>query len=177
VKFLADENVSAEFIRLLRLLGWQVTTVHERKLAGVKDDARLIANAREHGEVLLCFDEFRRDQGPRVADEIYRRGGSYVRISGGPDQPVNRALGKLYFHLDEIEQRLTADEGGAVISDIKQSVRYTPRAKMVEYRRSVERRPPLGGYAQRQAAKHAAGGQKKPKKPVVPPEQGELLPD
>ena len=161
---------SAEFVQHLRWLRWEVETVYEHGVDKEKDDARLIAWARTFGFVFLSFDKFRADQGIRVAEEIRLRGGKVIVIAGGPNQPVERSLGKLLFHHPQWHADLSLEDGWVKLGDIGASIKFTSRSALQE-RHIQLRGEQLNPYLERRAA----GGRKRsPKRRKVPKEQGNL---
>jgi hypothetical protein len=130
VKFLTDVQARISFVWTLRQLGHEVTTAHEQNLDQEKDDSKLVARAHVLGAVFLTFDDLRAQSGMRVAREIAVNGGRAIRIGGGPDQPDERALGRLLFHWPEWYPKLKRNDGLVEISDIKQSIRWYPRGRI-----------------------------------------------
>lgn len=86
MRFLADENVPAPTIRLLRSAGLVVESIAE--VSPGSPDERVLAHARENGQILITFD---RDFG----ELVYHRGA-----------PV--PAGILYLRLPQIDASLPA---------------------------------------------------------------------
>jgi len=113
VKFLTDAQTSVILVRLLRKLGWDVETVYEHGIDKEPDDSRLVGWAHAHERVFVTFDLLRNESGERVARQIRDVGGKVITVFGGPDQPVERALGRLLFHQPEWEPFLEKNDGRA----------------------------------------------------------------
>lgn len=161
---------SAKFVEHLRWLRWEVETVYEHGIDKEKDDARLIAWARALGFVFLSFDMFRADQGVRVAEEIRLRGGKVIVIAGGPNQPVERSLGKLLFHHPQWHADLSREDGWVQLGDIGASIKFFSRSAIQERHIQVQGEQ-LDPYLERRAT----GGRERRARPrTVPKEQGDL---
>jgi predicted nuclease of predicted toxin-antitoxin system len=99
VRLLADENVPAPSIRLLRNAGYVVEAM--RELAPGTLDPEVLSHACEHGQILITFD---RDFG----ELVYHRGSAapagiiYLRLSPADPEEAGRVLLGL-FTLDEIQ--------------------------------------------------------------------------
>jgi hypothetical protein len=130
VKFLTDAQTNFIFVDQLRKLGFDVETVYEHGVHKEKADERLVAWARTFGLVFVTFDQLRAETGVRVHEEIRLRGGKLIMIGGGPQQPVNRALGKFLFYHEEWYPRLSNEDGKFRIHDIKKSFEWKSRADL-----------------------------------------------
>jgi hypothetical protein len=115
---------------MLRAIGWEVHTVYEQGIEREKRDEILVAFARAMGCVFITFDDLRGAAGVAVGREVKRRGGKVIVIGGGPDQPPERALGRLLFHWPEWHPFLEKHDGRVNISDTKHSAKLLPRSKM-----------------------------------------------
>ena len=145
MKFLTDTQTPMPFVECLRLLGWDVVTVYQYDLQYEKDDAVILRKATELDRILITFDYLRGEQGVRIARELRDQGGQLIRISGGPDQPVLRALGKLLFHHERWLPWFAANEGRVVISDTRQVPSFTLRSDL-SVNVQVLREPPFESY-------------------------------
>jgi predicted nuclease of predicted toxin-antitoxin system len=89
MRLLADENVPAPSIRLLRAAGFDVESI--REIAAGSPDRDVLAHAREQGQVLVTFD---RDFG----ELVYRLGALvpagivYLRLSPADPEEAGRVL-------------------------------------------------------------------------------------
>jgi predicted nuclease of predicted toxin-antitoxin system len=98
VRLLADENVPAPSIRLLRNAGYVVEAM--RELAPGTPDPEVLSHAREREQVLITFD---RDFG----ELVYHRGSAvpagiiYLRLSPADPEEAGRVLLNL-FTLEEL---------------------------------------------------------------------------
>ncbi|MCH7577096.1 MAG: DUF5615 family PIN-like protein [Chloroflexi bacterium] len=119
MKFLTDTQTSALFVKMLRDLGWDVETVYEHGIAQEKDDGVLVAFARTFDLVFVTFDLLQKEPGARVNREIRERGGKVITIFGGPDQPPERALGRLLFAHPDWYPFLEKHDGRVDIRDLK----------------------------------------------------------
>ena len=123
---------------MLRNLGWEVETVREHNWENEKHDYVLVARARELGRVFLTFDRLRKTSGIEVAREIHENGGRVIVVAGGPDQPIERAVGRLLFHHPEWFPFLRESEGWVYISDLKHNCQLRLRSSLhAEVRRTV----------------------------------------
>ena len=171
MKFLTDAQVNAVVVGMLRALDWHVETVYEHGLAAEPADERLVAWAREHGFVFLTFDQFRGMTRPRVMTELHERGGKVLQVLGGPEQPPERAVGRILFHHPDWSAWLEGQDGLAVIGDIRRNPRFFSVSELrVEAHAEPERQfepylrkqaeaktQPLKPRARRRAAKEQAG--------------------
>lgn len=82
------------------------------------DDVELLKWARRHRRILIGFDLYKGLTGPRMDNELHRRGGRLITIAGGPDQPVSRILGKLLFHQETWEPFFSAGYGKVRIETV-----------------------------------------------------------
>jgi hypothetical protein len=141
VKFLVDEQGPRSFTVNLRGIGWDITAHHEEKLPPKMPDWQVLAYARSQNRILITFDDLKAQEGVLVARELRERGGQLIKISRGPEQPVNRAIGKLLFHEEEWTLFFARGDGVVEISDLKNSPRmYQP----AEYLQRADR----NGYQQ-----------------------------
>ena len=145
LKFLTDAQANFEFVRMLRLLEWDVETVYDRGLGTEKSDAKLVAFAHASGRVFITFDKLRRDVGFEVAREIQQHGGKVISIGGGPEQPPERAVGKLLFFQSIWLPFLQEHDGRAWIRDIKHDCLLTLAADM-RTSREVSKQPNFAPY-------------------------------
>ena len=153
MKFLTDSQARISFVWTLKQLGHEVTTAVEQNLHQEKVDAKLVARAHLLGAVFLTFDDLRAQSGMEVAREIAGNGGKVIRIGGGPDQPDEKALGRLLFHWPEWHPKLEKRDGLVEISDIKQKIRWYPRGRIRMRVRPVDR-PAFDEYLrEREAAR------------------------
>lgn len=176
MKFLTDAQVNFLIVQMLRAIGWVVETVYEHGLDREKDDARLVAWAREHGFVFLSFDEFRGQTRVSVAEELRERGGRVITVGGGPDQPPERALGRLLFHYPEWFPFLQANEGRVHISDTKHNCRTYPR-DAVTAEIHVSREPQFQAYLDRREAARQTPRPRRNRTRKTPTEQHDLPTD
>ena len=96
----------------LRRLGFDLLAFHDDpELAGLRDDVDILKSARRHRRVFLSVDLFRGDTGKRMQDEVSRRGGSVIKVGGGPEQPMTRFLGKVLIHQEHWEPFLLDGHG------------------------------------------------------------------
>jgi hypothetical protein len=170
LNFLTDAQTNIRVVEMLRALGWHMETVYEHGLGNEPADERLVAWARDHGFVFLTFDYFRGMTRPRVMAELRERGGKVLQVLGGPEQPPERAVGRLLFHFPDWSPSLDSQDGLAVISDIRHNCKFFPAAELrVEARAEPERQfeeylrrrteaetRPLKPRARRRAAKEQA---------------------
>jgi hypothetical protein len=118
----------------LAALGFDVIdkrTVDE--LEWQNDDVELLKWARRNKRILLGFDLYKGQTGPRLDDELRRRGGRVITIAGGPQQPTSRALGKLLFHQETWEPFFEAGHGKVRIETVSTS-RGDRAARIKTYR-------------------------------------------
>jgi len=118
--------------KALRALGHHVESVRDYGLEREKDDASLVAWARMYGFVFLTFDELRGEQGHRVNYEIRQYGGKVVHVGGGPQQPPERAVGRILYHWPEWFEFLAAQDGRADLHDVKNPCKLSPRSSLRE---------------------------------------------
>ncbi len=138
MKFLTDSQTRISFVWMLRQIGHEVRTALEEGLQQ-EVDAKLVARANLLGAIFLTFDDLRGQSGMEVAQEIAVNGGKVIRIGGGPDQPDEKALGRLLFHWPEWYRRLDKRDGLVEISDIKQNIKWYPRGHIRMRIRPVHR--------------------------------------
>ena len=104
MNLLTDSQVPQPFTVLLRAvgteLGWKVDTVYQHHIQHEKKDARIVAWGHANDFVIVTLDDLKAESGAEVAREIRDRGGRVIVISGGPQQPIERAVGKLLFHME-----------------------------------------------------------------------------
>ncbi len=74
----------------------------------------------------------------RIAAELRDHGGRVIRIGGGPEQPVERAIGKFLFHYPEWSPWLEVNEGKVEIMDVAQRLRMRTRDDIHVEIRSIE---------------------------------------
>lgn len=172
MKFLTDAQTNILVVRMLQAIGWEVETVYDHGLDHEPDDARLVAWARDHGFVLLSFDEFRKDTRIRVDAELRERGGRVITVGGGPQQPPERAVGRLLFHHPEWYPWLSATEGRVHISDTKHNSRMLARGQE-RSELKVEHEPHFDAYLQRRAATRQ-GRSTRRRKRAISDDQGGL---
>jgi hypothetical protein len=135
LKFLTDAQVNLKLVEILRKLEWDVETVYQHNMGTEKSDANILAFAHSIGRVLISFDKFKKDVGYEIAAELVLNGGRIIFIGGGPEQPVERAVGKLLFFQDVWLPFLEKNDGRARIRDIKQDCQL---ARASEIRASIE---------------------------------------
>lgn len=127
MKFLVDTQAKRQFWEALRAIGWDVATVYDHNLQREKDDARILHAATRLNRVMITFDYLRGQQGVLIHQELRDNGGRLLRVSGGPEQSVERALGRLLFHHPDWAVWLNANEGKVVVSDLRH-IAYTARS-------------------------------------------------
>lgn len=163
LKFLTDAQTNFEFVRILRKLEWDVETVYDHNLGTEKSDAKLVAFAHSIGRVFITFDKLKKDVGFEVAEEIQRNGGKVISIGGGPQQPPERAAGKLLFFQSEWLPFLEKHDGRAWIRDIKLDCKLTVASEM-RTSKEVSDRPNFEPYLQKREAARKLPVKRKPRR-------------
>lgn len=103
-------------------LGFDV--MDKRKVEDTKwenDDVELLRWARRNKRILIGFDLYKGMTGPRLDNELRRKGGRVITIAGGPNQPTSRALGKLLFHQETWEPFFRGGHGKVRIETVSTS--------------------------------------------------------
>ncbi len=115
---------------MLQALDHHVETAFDHGLASEKDDSRLVAYARMYGFVFLTFDDLRGEQGAKVNWEIRQRGGKVLHVGGGPEQPPERAVGRIMYHWPEWFEFLASQDGRVDLHDVKNPCKLSPRTRL-----------------------------------------------
>ncbi|TAK21771.1 MAG: hypothetical protein EPO26_13420 [Chloroflexota bacterium] len=172
MKVLSDAQTSQPLVDMLLLLKWDVETVHQHQLSDEKDDWKIVAYARGIDRVFLTFDRLRHTSGVQVAREIRENGGKAIIVAGGPDQPIERAIGKLLFHQADWFPFLTNQDGRVFISDINQSCRMVSREQLHAEVRQIGMMP-FVPYLEKRAKEKSARHLPRPRA-ATPPEESQL---
>jgi len=173
MKLLTDSQTSALFVDALRKLGWEIETVYQHGLEREKDDARLVAWARTFDFVFLTFDNLRGEQGARVAREIRERRGKVISIWGGPNQSIERALGRLLFHYPDWFPFLERYDGRVDITDLRNLCKMLPRSKLRgSFRQTGERQ--FEDYIEKRTRPRATEARPRRRRRPTPREQSHM---
>ena len=104
------------FVQALNAAGFDAVFKREiPDLAVEFDDVEILKWARAHRRILWGFDKHRNGSatGQRMNDEISRHKGRLIQMSGGPEQSIPRAIGRLLVHQEHWEP-FFADNHGKV---------------------------------------------------------------
>ena len=175
MKFLTDAQVNAHVVRMLRALGWQVETVEEHGIADSSPDEWLVAWARERGFVFLTFDAFSGMTRAKVMAELRGNGGKVLQVHGGPEQPPERAVGRMLFHYPEWFPWLKEHDGLATLSDIKHNCKLFPAKDLGSQMRTLPE-PPFDRYLEQRNRNKSLSQKPRIRQRARSTEQGELLP-
>jgi hypothetical protein len=163
LKFLTDAQTNFKLVELLRKLEWDIETVYQHNMGAEKNDANILAFAHSVGRVLITFDKFRKDVRYEIAAELMVNGGRVILIGGGPEQPPERAAGKLLFFQDLWLPFLEKNDGRAWIRDIKQDCVLT-RASEMRSSKEISHHPNFDEYLQRRQAARKAPVKRRPRR-------------
>jgi hypothetical protein len=163
LKFLTDAQTNFKLVGILRKLEWDVETVYEHKLGTEKNDANILAYAHSIGRVFLTFDKLRKDVWIEITAELVTNGGKLIVIGGGPEQPPERAVGKLLFFQEVWLPFLEGEDGRARIRDIKQTCTLT-RASEMRTSKEISRVPNFDEYLRRREVARKTPVKRKPRR-------------
>lgn len=162
-------------VNALRALGWNIASVYDSNvsIAGERRDWVVLAWARSQQMVLLTLDKMRhKGVGIRMQEEIRDNGGKLLTISGGPEQHLTRAVGRLLAHAVEWERRLTHSDGWFQIKDHRDAgFTWKSREQLAWGAREI-REPHFYEYEAIRSASRPR--RRKPALPKMPAEQGNL---
>lgn len=118
MRFLSDAQSPEPLVATLLGIGWDVQTARQHRLETEPRDELVLAACRTMGRILLSFDLFEGQTRMRVEDELRKRGGKVLTVAGGPEQPYDEAIGKLYYHRPKWRPFLEHEDGWVEIREL-----------------------------------------------------------